>query len=196
MPVLSAGEWAAFILTLALTMALEVSIIRSPRRRRTMSARLAGDRLDVRVPFDLPEPDVQRFVERVLERLARPRRATALDDHALHRRALALSRRYFDGRLLPRAVRYVTNQQRRFGSCSPRTGEIRLSHRLAGMPSWVRDYVLVHELVHLVQPNHSPAFWRLVGRYPLAERARGYLIAVGLEPAAPAETADDLSGSD
>jgi predicted metal-dependent hydrolase len=177
-------------------MALEISIIRSPRRRRTMSARLSGDRLDVRVPFDLPEPDIQRFVDRVLGRLVRARRAAALDDRALHRRALALSRRYFDGRLLPRAVRYVANQQRRFGSCSPRTGEIRLSHRIAGMPAWVRDYVLIHELAHLAQPNHSPAFWRLVGRYPLAERARGYLMGAGLEPASPAEMADDLASSD
>lgn len=52
---------------------------------------------------------------------------------------------------------------------------IRLSHRLQVMPSWVVDYVLVHELAHLAEPTHSSRFWRLVDRYPDAARARGYL---------------------
>jgi predicted metal-dependent hydrolase len=65
----------------------------------------------------------------------------------------------------------------RWGSCSPATGAIRISDRLAAYPSWVRDYVIVHELGHLTHASHSDAFWRLVNRYPLAERARGYLIA-------------------
>ncbi|MGI8913207.1 MAG: M48 metallopeptidase family protein, partial [Chloroflexota bacterium] len=58
---------------------------------------------------------------------------------------------------------------------------IRLSDRLAQVPDWVRDYVIVHELAHLLRADHSPAFWRLVQRYKLAERARGYLMALGLE---------------
>jgi predicted metal-dependent hydrolase len=69
----------------------------------------------------------------------------------------------------------------RYGSCTPQDGTIRLSDRLVAWPPWVRDYVLVHELAHLAVPDHSPAFWRLVDRYPLAERARGFLIAKGME---------------
>ena len=75
----------------------------------------------------------------------------------------------------PVAVRWVANQRQRWGSCTPSTGVIRLSDRLQAMPSWVVDYVLVHELAHLVEAAHSPAFWRLVRGYPEAERARGYL---------------------
>lgn len=84
-------------------------------------------------------------------------------------------------------MRYVKNQNSRFGSCTPADGTIRLSDRLATMPTWVRDYVLVHELAHLLEANHGPNFWKLVNRYPLTERARGYLMAVGLESDAGAE---------
>ena len=75
----------------------------------------------------------------------------------------------------------MTNQQKRYGSCTPATATIRISTRVAQMPLWVLDYVLVHELAHLLEANHSPRFWELVARYPLSERARGYLIAIGLE---------------
>ena len=91
-----------------------------------------------------------------------------------------MNRRYFGGKLTWQSIRYVTNQNKRFGSCTPSHGTIRISHRVSEMPAWVRDYVLVHELAHLVEPNHSRAFWDLVNRYPKTERARGYLIAIGM----------------
>jgi predicted metal-dependent hydrolase len=79
-------------------------------------------------------------------------------------------------------VRWADNQRSRWGSCSTTTGDIRVSRALIDCPPWVLDYVLVHELAHLVEANHSPAFWAVVARYPRAERARGYLMAKGLEP--------------
>ncbi len=74
----------------------------------------------------------------------------------------------------------MTNQHQRFGSCTPALGTIRLSDRLRKYPEWVLDYVIVHELAHLIHPNHSADFWAAVNAYPLTERARGFLIAVGL----------------
>lgn len=76
---------------------------------------------------------------------------------------------------VPASVEWVTNQNRRWGSCTVADRTIRLSHRLQAMPGWVVDYVIVHELAHLVYADHSDAFWRLVNAYPRAERARGYL---------------------
>lgn len=64
-----------------------------------------------------------------------------------------------------------------WGSCTMDDGSIRISSRVASFPSWVLDYLLVHELAHLVVGDHSPAFWAVVNRYPKTEHARGYLIA-------------------
>ena len=161
---------------------LTVQIVRSARRRRTVGANLDGDRLVVRVPLGLSSKQEREWAERLGARiLARQRRRGLNDDGTLARRARELNRRYFGGRLRFSDVRYGSNQRGRFGSCTPEKGTIRISDRVARMPAWVRDAVLVHELAHLVEPSHSPTFWQLANAYPLMERARGYLIAVGLE---------------
>jgi predicted metal-dependent hydrolase len=170
-----------------------IEIIRSGKRRKTASARMVDGTLVVRVPAGISREEERRLVETLMPRvLGKVRKASGkLPD--LARRAGELNRRYFGGKLKLREIRWATNQQKRYGSCTPSTGTIRISDRLASMPSWVLDYVIVHELAHLVESNHSPAFWQLVGRYPLTERARGYLIAVGMEgEAGPGE--EDVTG--
>jgi predicted metal-dependent hydrolase len=72
-------------------------------------------------------------------------------------------------------VAWSARQQQRWGSCTTATGEIRLSDRLQAMPDWVADYVLMHELTHLLERTHSPRFHDLVARYPHSERAKGFL---------------------
>jgi predicted metal-dependent hydrolase len=57
----------------------------------------------------------------------------------------------------------IRDQRSRWGSCSP-NGDISLNWRLIRMPEAVRDYVLLHELAHLREPNHSRRFWRLMSR--------------------------------
>lgn len=162
-------------------------VVRSVRRRRTVSARVVAGVLEVRVPSGASAEEERVWVERMRRwaerRERRQVRLSGLDDTDLQRRAATLNGRYFGGGLRF-AIRYVADQEGRFGSCSP-GGSIRIAHRVAALPAWVRDYVLVHELAHIVEPNHSTAFWRLVERYPLAERARGYLMALGLEAAEP-----------
>ncbi len=174
---------------------MQVDIRRSARRRKTVAARWQGNTLVVFLPTGLSAEEEQRWVKRMLERATLARRKADLNGEGeLARRADELNRRYFDGKLRPRSIKYVTNQDQRFGSCTPATGTIRISHRLAEMPLWVLDYVLVHELAHLLQPNHSQRFWRLVSRYELAERARGFLIAKGLEEDEPASAEVDGEG--
>jgi hypothetical protein len=95
-------------------------------------------------------------------------------------RARELSTQVLGGRAQPASVRWVTNMNRRWGSCTPVDATIRLSHRLQVMPSWVIDYVLVHELAHLLVDGHGPEFWAWVDRYARTERARGYLEGVAM----------------
>jgi predicted metal-dependent hydrolase len=162
---------------------MRVEIIRSPRRRSTAQARLVDGVLQVRVPLGLPRKEEDRLVRGFVTRFERSRAAGPVDVAA---RAAELARTF---RLeAPGSVRWVGNQSSRWGSCTISTGDIRISDRLATFPGWVLDYVIVHELCHLTVPDHSPAFWELVNRYPLAERARGYLLAKGTE------TDDDVTG--
>lgn len=155
----------------------EIVVRRSPRRRRSVTAfREAGTTVVV-VPAGLSERDEADCVRRVLERLrARERRLSS--DAALEGRAAALSERYLGGRARPSSVRWVTNQNTRWGSCTPVDGTIRLSHHLQPMPDWVVDSVLVHELAHLIEPGHGPRFQAIVAAYPRTERARGFLAGV------------------
>lgn len=159
----------------------DVRLVRSAARRRSADARLREGVVEVRVPEGLDSARERELVDKLVARLrARLSGAELNRDDALVERAQELNRRYFQGKLQLDSVRYVTNQHSRYGSCTPSSRAIRLSDRLAAMPEWVRDYVLVHELAHLVEPNHSRGFWRLVRRYKLTERAIGFLIARGM----------------
>ncbi len=160
---------------------MRIEIFRSKRRKKTVAARIAGDTLQVRAPADLPQDELDRIIAQLQPRLERARqRKQALDDGELAARAAALNKRYFGGQLRIGRVCYVTNQEQRYGSCSPDTAVVRISHRVGAMPNWVKDYVLMHELAHLLEPNHSPRFWALVNRYPRTERARGFLMGAGM----------------
>ncbi|MGW0856677.1 M48 metallopeptidase family protein [Streptomyces sp. NPDC002690] len=155
-----------------------VEVRRSDRRRRTVSAYREGDRTIVLIPSRMSEAEERRWVGVMLDKLAAQESRRVLGDGALVERAASLSVQYLQGRARPASVRWVTNQNTRWGSCTPAEGSIRLSHRLQGMPEYVVDYVLVHELAHLLVPGHGPDFWRLLEAYPRTERARGYLEGV------------------
>lgn len=156
-----------------------VEVRRSRRRRRTVSAYRDGERVVVLIPDRFSHDEESEWVDRMLIRLASRRTRGLHSDEALASRARRLAERYLaEYQLAPTSVRWVSNQRSRWGSCTPADGTIRISERLRGMPDWVIDYVLLHELVHLIVPTHGTYFWALVGRYPKAERARGYLEGV------------------
>jgi len=155
-----------------------VEVRRSAKRRRTVSAYRQEGRLVVLVPARMSAAEEGEWVRTMVARVAASERRRQRSDGDLERRALELSRDHLGGRAVPSSVRWVSNQSGRWGSCTPAEGTIRLSDKLQGMPVWVVDYVLLHELAHLLQPGHGPQFWRLIESYPRLERARGYLHGV------------------
>lgn len=156
----------------------DIEVVRSAQRQKTVSGAYKDGKLRVLVPAHLTTAAEAYFVEKLRRRVElRETRARLNDGEPLRKRADELNRQYFGGKLALASVTYVTNQNSVFGSCSVRRGTIRLSHHLAEMPAWVRDYVLVHEMAHLVEPRHNRRFWEIVNRYPRTREARRYLTA-------------------
>ncbi|MCQ1999301.1 M48 family metallopeptidase [Arthrobacter zhaoxinii] len=155
-----------------------IQVRRSARRKRTVNAVFRDGVALISIPAHFSAAQeaewVRRMVVRLEERVAGASDSgTGEDDLML--RAAELSRTYLSGRARPESVRWVSNQNSRWGSATPGRGTIRLSDKLQGMPQWVVDYVLLHELAHLLVPSHGPAFWRLLEGYPQTETAKAFL---------------------
>lgn len=176
----------------------DVEVRRSRRRRRTVSAYRDGGRTVVLIPASFTRDEEERWVSRMLERLTAGEHRRRPSDAALLSRAETLSRRYLGGHAKPTSVRWVSTMGRRWGSCTPADGSIRVSDRLRDVPDFVLDYVVLHELAHLLVHGHGPAFWRLLASYPRLERARGFLDglahAEGLPPEDPESDVEGDAG--
>lgn len=160
----------------------DLQIIRSPRRHRTLAAAIVGSTLEVRIPARLDVHDELEAVADICRRLLR-RSRPAEADRELLRRAKRLDRQYLGGTAVPASARYSTRLSSAFANADLISRTVKISERLRGAPRWVLDYLLLHELVHLVEPLHSARFWRLVDSYRYAERAKGYLICLSrLDP--------------
>ena len=176
-----------------------VEVRRSARRVRTVTAFREGGRIVVAIPARFTRTQEREWVRRMVTRLTSQDQRRRPSDERLAARAAELSRRYLDGVAVPRSITWSSQQGRRWGSCTPSEGTIRISTRVQGMPAWVLDYVVLHELAHLVHGGHGPEFWALVAAYPRTDRARGFLEGYSYAADAPAregegegdDTADD-----
>ena len=162
-----------------------VEVRRSARRTRTVAAFWENGTAVVAIPARFTAAQESEWVHRMLEKLhrqgtrrAQKRRQQPATDAALAAHAADLSAAYFGGRAIPTSVRWVSNQNSRWGSATPSEGTIRLSDKLRPMPQWVIDYVLLHELAHLLVAGHNAAFWKLLDAYPETARAKAFLDGV------------------
>ncbi|WP_394253228.1 M48 metallopeptidase family protein [Arthrobacter pityocampae] len=156
---------------------LPVEVRRSARRKRTVSADIRDGVLRVSIPGHFSPSQERQWVERMVERMSAKYlvQPAAEDETALRRRAESLARQYLGGRGVPATIGWVTNQFTRWASATPAHRSIRLSHRLQGMPEWVVDYVILHEMAHLIEPSHNAAFWNLLTSYPSTGTAKAFL---------------------
>lgn len=155
----------------------ELVVRPSVRRRRTVSLKSEGGRLVMLVPAGLRRQDEVDLARTMLTKLQRRqhRLARAGSDEALLARALRLRARYLPAVPAPAQVRWADDQNSRWGSCTSVDATIRISTQLREMPDWVVDHVLLHELAHLLHPDHGPGFAELMAGCPRSERARGFL---------------------
>jgi len=158
----------------------EISIVRSRRRKKTIQTKYAEGRLWIYLPAGMNTKDEQKWIDRMIERNERWQQKKNLkkSDTWLQQHAQELNKKYFEG-ALDFSIKFVTNQHTRFGSCTSIDKTIRISEQVKTMPLWVQDYIIIHELAHLLYPDHSKKFWERVNHYKYAERAKGFLIAVG-----------------
>lgn len=156
---------------------IPVKIIRSAKRRRTVQARISQGVLQVRIPAWMSQAEEQEAVADMRARMDRKHNSRHASDEELARRAQQLNERYLEGRAAFSTIRWVGNQNFRWGSCTTSTGEIRISDRLRDVPDYVVDAVVIHELTHTFIPGHDAEFWSWANRAPQAERAKGYLEA-------------------
>jgi predicted metal-dependent hydrolase len=175
----------------------QVKVIRSAKRHKTVSARREGGILVVSIPAAFTAAQEREWVARMSERVLAKEAKSGLDDAALARRARTLSERYLGGAARPLAVTWSTAQLKRWGSATKERGTIRLSALLAEVPAWVLDYVLLHELIHLITPHgHGPRFQAALSRYPHAAKAEGFLHGLAWARAKPlvtGQSADDVA---
>lgn len=155
----------------------EIVVIRSARRTRTVQARIVDGKVEVRIPARMTKGEEEKAVAEIVAKLKKRTTSSAPSDADLVKRAHRLNETVLEGRARVGSIRWVGNQNSRWGSCTVSTADIRISDRLRHVPDYVLDAVLVHELTHTFIPDHSAEFWSWADKTPLAERARGYLEA-------------------
>ncbi len=158
-----------------------IRIVASKKRRRTVAARLRSGVLELLVPAWMSRVEREHWAEVMRGRLERRMQRCRPSDDRLLQRARSLNRRHFGGRLRWTSIAFA-EMQHLWGSCTFTDGAIRIAKRAAPLPDWVLDYLLVHEMAHLEHSDHGPAFHEMEERYPLTERARGYLMALDQPP--------------
>lgn len=161
---------------------LEVEVSYDRRLRRNAHWSIKGTTIQVRAPVGIPSHALDTVLDEIVEQVLVYRaQVRKLNDGDLERRARELNETYFDGELSWHTIRWASNIRYCLGSVTEggiSDGDIRISEEIKYWPPWVVDYVIAHELAHRKHPNHSPEFWAYLARYPLTERARGFIDGV------------------
>jgi len=162
----------------AMNLPPNVEVRRSNKRRRTVSAAREGNKTVLNVPQRMSITEIEEIARDLIIRMNERDPRAYFSDDELFKRAQELSATYLFSKADPKSVAWSTRLTSTWGICTPLEGEIRITSRLQGMPQYVLDYVLLHELVHLVINDHGKDFESMMRTFEKKERAEGYLDAL------------------
>ncbi|MCL5802498.1 MAG: M48 family metallopeptidase [Candidatus Thermoplasmatota archaeon] len=161
---------------------MEIVVYRSRRRRKTIQGFVKDGVIIIHLPMGLDPSEEKKHIDLIAKKLEKKNSVSQNKNQILLSELFAkFNDEFFLGRLSVNSIQFVDNQNVISGSCTPANKTIRISERMLDFPQWVLNYVVIHEMAHLVHPDHSRDFWDIVNRYRYTERARGFLMAKGME---------------
>ena len=165
----------------------DVVVIRSKKRRRNISAYRQGGKIIVSIPARLTKAEEREIVPQMVAKINS--KETRVSESELSKMSDLLLQTYAPEIITRAATVSWRTMNERWGSCTNLDRTIRIADRLAGVPSYVLEYVVFHESIHLENPNHDDAFYEILNRYPKIESAEAFL--AGYEAGSAAGPAAD-----
>lgn len=155
-----------------------MQVRRTGRRKKTVAAVREGNLTVLYAPLRMPNYEIEEMAEELQQRLDRIDPRAFYSDQELLDRAEYLSATYLFSSAQPKSVSWSEKLTNAWGICNPLHQTINLAARLKGLPQYVIDYVLLHELVHLICTDHGRDFDTFMKLFEKKERAEGYLDAL------------------
>lgn len=153
----------------------EYKVVRNQRRRSSMSAYRQGGLIVINIPARMSKKDEIAAIPEMIAILKRREAKERKTDEQLMQIALALLEKYLpDFEIKPASINW-RDMSERWGSCTTVDRTIRISDRLIGSPSYVLDYIIFHELIHLRVAGHDEDFYNYLNRYQDQSRAEAFL---------------------
>lgn len=151
---------------------LIIEVRRSTRRKKTIEAYRNGEKVIVSIPARMSQREANQVVDEMVKKILHDE--STPNNEQLFMRAQELNHQYLNGRAVPTSVQWSSRMSRIWGACTIEDKTIRISDRLRDAPAYALDYLLLHELIHILIPGHGADFKELLERYPELARAEGY----------------------
>ena len=153
----------------------EIVVLRSKRRKKSISAYRQGGRIIISIPARMSKADERSVVPEMIAKIRAQEADESPSETLLMQRAVELLELYApEITARPKSINWRAMRER-WGSCTSVDATIRISDRLKGAPAYALDYVLFHEAIHLHYFDHGPEFKAALARFPEESRAEAYL---------------------
>lgn len=151
---------------------LIIEVRRSTKRKKTIEAYRNGEKVIVSIPARMSQREANQVVDEMVKKILHDESTPT--NEQLYTRALDLNNKYLEGKAIPKSVEWSSRMSRIWGACTIEDRTIRISDRLRDAPEYALNYLLLHELIHILIPGHGPDFHQLLERFPDLARAEGY----------------------